>query len=253
MLHVVLVLTAAQMDMPPGMLESMPKKAKPAPLDGDVPFIRCGTCRELAVRAHEKVSSLVEAQLPARTKKSRLEVRSGLGGLEEEVETILTSICNVDADAGKWLREYDIFKAGSKLQLKRMAQPGKCRRECRTIEKACAAVLETLSDHDLGEMLIAAAREKTPATDLGRQWCSKMAMVCKKGKTPVWPEGKARKNEEYVELTEEDLKSEETIRMASQAKGAHGLPMTAVNAADLDIEGLDMSKKDPRDELKDEI
>ena len=37
-----------------------------------------------------------------------------------------------------------------------------------------------------------------------------------------------------------------------QTKGENGLPMTAMTADDLDMEGFE-KKADPRDELKDEI
>lgn len=39
-----------------------------------------------------------------------------------------------------------------------------------------------------------------------------------------------------------------------QTKGENGLPMTAINAGDIDMEGFeDFGKKDPRDVLKDEV
>ena len=109
-------LTAAQ--FPPGMLDAMPKKAKPAPLDSDVPFIKCGTCRLLADHAYEKTVALLGAQKPTSGKRRRLESKSNLGGLEEEVETMIQSVCNSEDAEGSWIREYDIVKTGSSLTLK---------------------------------------------------------------------------------------------------------------------------------------
>jgi hypothetical protein len=108
--------SAAQ--FPPGMLEAMPKKAKPAPLDSDVPFIKCGTCRILAEHAYEKTVALLGAQKPTSAKKRKLESKSNLGGLEEDVETMIQNVCNSEDPEGSWMREYDIVKTGSSLTLK---------------------------------------------------------------------------------------------------------------------------------------
>lgn len=129
---------------------------------------------------------------------------------------------------------------------------GKCRRECKTIDKACGQVLEALEDHDFGETLIEAAREKQGAKALASKMCNQMATVCKKGKVPLWKEGKVRKNEEFVALSEQDLKTETMMAEMRKTKGENGLPMTAMTADDLDMEGFER-KADPRDELKDEV
>ena len=135
---------------------------------------------------------------------------------------------------------------------RRMAGVGKCRRECKTIDKACGMVLEALEDHDFGETLIESARGKQGAKALATTMCTKMATVCKKGKVPLYKEGRVRKNEEFVELSEQDLKTEKMMADMRQTKGENGLPMTAMTADDLDMEGFE-KKADPRDELKDEI
>lgn len=139
---------------PPGFMDMFPTHAKPAPLDGDIPYIRCSVCDELALQLHAAAGRMVKELGPKRQPKRRLETSSNLGGLEEQVETMLTEICNVEKTAGKWLRNYDISKAGSALSLVKR-KPGKCRRECRTVEKACNAVLEAQKgDDDLSEVLL---------------------------------------------------------------------------------------------------
>jgi len=242
--------------MPPGFLDAMPKKAKAAPLDSDVPFLKCGTCRLMVEQAYEQTKAFMAERKPAPEKKRRLESRSDLGGLEESVETMLLGICDSEGPEGSWVREYDVFKADTALKLRHMGGPGKCRRECKTIDKACGLVMSTLEDHDLGETLIDAVREELSVAATASKVCSKMATVCKKGKVPKWPEGRVRKNEDFWELTEQDLNSEKAITEAKKQKGANGLPMTAVSLGDLDVDMFDdLQDKtvDPRDVLKDEL
>ena len=99
------------------------------------------------------------------------------------------------------------------------------------------------------------------ASAVAKRVCTSMATACKKGRTPLWPEGKVRKNEEFVVLSAEDLKSEKSVEEARQMKGENGLPLTAVSAGDIDFDAfddeggdkLDFREADPRDVLKDEI
>lgn len=248
--HILALFASAQ--LPPGMIDQLPKKPKPAPLDADVKYIECGTCKEMTSHLYNEVSKLVVAQAPETAKKRRLETRSNLGGLEEQVETLLTNTCNSDEPDGAWLRHYDIVKEGRALTLKRMGR-GKCRRECKTVEKACARTMSVLEDHDLGEVLIEAAREKAGAAPLQKRVCTKIATCCKKGKVPLYPEGKVRKNELFWELSEQDVKTEQTIEDMKKMKGENGQQMMALNAGDIDMEGFDIGTPDDRDVLKDEL
>ena len=52
MLLATVVFAAAQMGM-----DQMPKKPKPAPLNKDVPYVRCQTCEIMAARALEQVKA----------------------------------------------------------------------------------------------------------------------------------------------------------------------------------------------------
>ena len=53
---------------------------------------------------------------------------------------------------------------------------GHCRRECRTIEKACAGVVDDIDE--LGEYLLSAAREGKSAGTVAQRVCVKMAGRC---------------------------------------------------------------------------
>merc|ERR1712196_615320 len=139
----------------PGVMDALPKKAKPAPIDGDIPYIRCGVCELLSQRMYSDADQMIKMHAPKQQKKTRLESSANLGGLEDNIEYMLLHICDPEQIAGKWIRELDVVKAGSSLTLKQMSL-GKCRRECRTIAKACGAVLETMTEEeeDLGEVIL---------------------------------------------------------------------------------------------------
>ena len=139
------VFAAAQMGM-----DQMPKKPKPAPLNKDVPYIKCQACELMAARALAQVKELVAGAAPKSEKKRRFDHSSDLGGLEAEVEDLVGSVCDSESKAGAWMAEYDIVKRGAALKLESQVGGdtvgGHCRRECRTIEKARAlALAPTLS------------------------------------------------------------------------------------------------------------
>ncbi len=46
-------------------------------------------------------------------------------------------------------------------------------------------------------MLIGATKQQTAAATVAQRVCTRQVSVCKKGKRPLWPEGKPRKNEEF--------------------------------------------------------
>jgi len=238
--------------MPPGIMDAFPKRAKPAPLDADIPYIKCGVCKLLGAQIYMKTEALVKEAGPKRQPKRRLESSANLGGLEESVETMLLNVCNVEEPTGRWLREYDVRKSGSEVVLKRMP-PGKCRRECRTVEKVCSSVLESMSGEDLSEMVLEEVRDEASASAFAEGLCKKVSKACKK-KPPAWPEGKPRRNEEFVPMTKEDFDEEESNDDAAKMVGPTGNPIKSYKLSDLDMDQFSGSRKvDPRDELKDEL
>ncbi|KAL1530072.1 hypothetical protein AB1Y20_000994 [Prymnesium parvum] len=238
-------------DMPPGALDSLPKRAQPAPLDSDIPFLRCAVCQELALTLYGNVKRILNEQVPTKAPKRRLETSSNLGGVEADVETMLSDICNPETFTGNWTRQFDVVKSANKLELKPMPI-GKCRRECRTIEKVCNGILDSLADDDLGEFVLNAAKT-IGASAFPQRMCSKLATVCKKGKTPVWPDGKVRKNEVFIALTESEIDDEHASLRAQKMKTTRGNYIKSYKVSDMDIEGIPAPKVDPRDELRDEL
>lgn len=244
------------------------RKALPAPMNEDVPYLKCPVCQKLAVEALSQVSELVAAAPKPKTTKRRFESSSSLGNLEEGTEDILTKMCDPDnngakeygkpprSSAGKWITYLDVQKQGSALVLVKKTA-GRCRRECRTIEKVCEEVVAKLTDDDetdAAAYLVKAAREQMSAGTVTQVLCTKLAGVCKKGKTPSWPDGKPRMNEEFAAKTEDDLRIEENM---ATMPGESGTGITIMRPEDYEIPDEDgrvtASEPDPIDVLKEEL
>ena len=212
--------------------DQLPRKPKPAPLAGDVKYIRCATCEKMIAEALKQLEGLSSVS---------------------QVEDLLDKICDADADGkkgqggeGLWMSEYDIQKKGQALQLVHQG-PGHCRRECRTIAKACDSVVDKLADEDLAEYLLDATRTHTSVGTAAQRVCVKMAGVCKKSKVPLYPEGKVRKNEQFKPKDDRGDSSVDAL-LSSMSSTPGGLNM--VSASDLDL-GSDVV--DEIDVLKDEV
>ena len=235
-----------------------PKKVKPSPLNEDLPYIKCEVCEKMAVEAYQKVTNLVRAAPEAREAKRRFDADPEKGELGSKVEDLLTRMCDADNDGregrtadGMWMSKLDIVKQGQALKLAQRG-PGHCRRECRTIAKACDDVLSIISDGDadLSEVLLGAARAGQSEGMLRQRVCIKMAGVCKKGRVPLWPQGKARKNEEFKPKSEKEQKLDLLMATMKDAPGG-GANLGAMGMNDMDL-GID-APIDPIDVLKDEI
>jgi hypothetical protein len=222
------------------------RKALPAPMNADVPYLKCPVCQKLAAEVYSKVSALVAAAPVDKPKKRRFESSSKLGSLEESTEDVLTNMCDPDNNGakeygkpaknadGKWISYLDVQKKDRELVLVKKKE-GHCRRECRTIEKVCEEVVAKLTDddeNDVAAYLVKAAKEGVSVGTVSQVLCTKMARVCKKGKTPLWPEGKPRMNEHFKEKSDEDLRLE---TMSAQMPGEAGTGITVMKPGDYEI------------------
>jgi hypothetical protein len=215
-------------------MDQMPKKPKPAPLTADLKYIRCTVCEKLVAEALRQMEELTSVN---------------------QVEDMLERLCDADADGkegrgreGVWMSELDISKQGQALVLENKG-PGYCRRECRTIAKSCDSVVEKLGDDDdFASFLLNAKQENQSVGTVVQRVCVKMAGVCKKGKVPLWPEGKPRKNEEFKPKDKTQADVEDLLASLQGMPGGAG--MTAMSASDFD---LGDGKEDPIDVLKDEM
>ena len=99
----------------------------------------------------------------------------------------ITEVCNPDKDLGEWITFLDITQAdaGAPLRLEDQEYLGECRRECRTIQKACRAVYDEHRE-DVAESLF--KRDAASVEKFANRLCNKWGGVCPykpaKSKTP---------------------------------------------------------------------
>lgn len=232
----------------PGMGD-MPKKPKPAPMDADIKYIRCAVCERAAGQLFKQVEAAVAGNKPAPEKRRRFDTSASTGDLEAQVEEIVANVCDADKDKGGWMAEYDVVKgedkAGNGALLLEHKGPGHCRRECRTIAKTCAATIEKV-DSELPELLLEYVRAGKSEGTLIQRVCTKLAGVCKKGRTPAYPAGKVRRNEEFKEKTQKDIDNEKLMETLKGMPGGGGMQM-------LGGDDIDLGDDDGSDGLKDEV
>ena len=96
--------------------------------------------------------------------------------------------------------------------------------------------------------VLLSARKNKVSGVVARRVCTKMAGVCKKGKVPLWPEGKVRKNEQFKPKDKKDDDIENLLASMKGMPGGGGLSM--MRPGDMDL-GDD--KVDEIDVLKDEV
>jgi hypothetical protein len=196
----------------------IPKAPKAPPLEDDIKYVRCDVCKSMALNALEVSRSMVK------TGGGFSSASTYLGDAEERIDDLMGTICDADSGIGGWLKNFDIVKDGPKLRLKDQGTPGHCRRECRTLEKACADIIEDI-DSELPTELIRTAKDGVVAkgTEEESKWstkvCTKISTVCRKGKTPPYPEGIARPNEAFRPQTPKEIQAERTRRAYTVKSG----------------------------------
>lgn len=185
------------------------------PLKKDIPYIQCSVCQKMAAKAYASVKELVDAGKSTQPKKvranSRFEHAMGTGELQGKVDEVMDRLCDIESEEGKWMAEYDIVKNGPELKLIHY-KPGTCRRECRTMQRACEIVVESI-DFELASALQKLAEDNASVGMAQQRVCNKLSKVCKKGNTP--PHIGKRKNEEFWPFTEADVKMEMAKRFLS--------------------------------------
>lgn len=222
--------------------KSRNKKTKKVPINVDVPYIKCEVCRLMAGVAYDRIAQ-VNADHPERKAKVKRSFEVKDEARRIRVDEVVEQLCDADlkrppqaqpgdlVESGEWLAAYDIRMDAATRQLKlhHMINEGKCRRECRTIEKACNEVLEQVDD-EMGEALLqiaAAAADGTGAADPRQaavhRVCNRLSDVCKKGRVPAY-EGERAHDEVYPAITEKDryyeeLKARAAARRAVDPKG----------------------------------
>ena len=206
----------AQADLPP----KPEKELDYPPLKKDLPYIRCSVCQKMAANAFKSVVKLVKeaAERPSQTPKRkghRFEHAPNTGTLQADIEAVMDRLCDVESEEGKWMSATDIVKDGTELKLEYI-KPGTCRRECRTMQRACEDIVETI-DSDMPSALHHEALAGHSVGMAVQRVCNKLSKVCKKGATP--PFKGVRKNEEFWPFTDHDVKMEMAKRLMDGVPG----------------------------------
>lgn len=143
----------------PGM-PGMPTEARPIP--GTSKYIECAVCKVATEEVWEQASKAREAA-------------PWIG--EVEFQEITEKVCDPDVDEGEWITFYDLVQAekGASIKLEHKKYLGECRRECRSIAKACRAVYDEFRE-DVAESLY--KRDASSVDKFKSRVCQKWSGVC---------------------------------------------------------------------------
>ena len=156
----------------PGMPGGPPTEARP--IHKSAKDLECVVCKKATEELWKKALDLRET---APYKKPS----------EDMYFDAITEVCDPDKDGGEWIAFQDIVQtaAGAPLKLEDQGYLGECRRECRTIQKACRAVYDEHRE-DVAESLF--KRDAASVEKFANRLCNKWGGVCPykpaKSKTP---------------------------------------------------------------------
>jgi hypothetical protein len=155
--------------------------------DGDVKYLACPVCREVAMTMTRMVGEVQEMGYPL---------------TEEMLVELSTVVCDLNSPAGAWIQSVDYFLSSDKrsFQLKVHEQRGRCGAECLTVARTCAAVVEPVVT-EIAEALYAADSD-----DFVREMCEDITSACSSRKAIKKPEG--RGSEPFTPLSEAELQAE---------------------------------------------
>jgi len=148
------------------------------PMTGDLKYIRCGVCEELASALHERVEVIRTASQAQRKKLT-----------ETQVGEVIDGVCNADLskggaapqhtpDAGNaWMRHLDVVEQDGQLKLVKQKDLGACRRECKTIAASCQDQLDNLDDIDELQVALWKGASKT---SVQKKLCKELTSACSK-------------------------------------------------------------------------
>ncbi|KAJ8599143.1 hypothetical protein CTAYLR_008301 [Chrysophaeum taylorii] len=186
----------------PGM-PGMPSEARP--ISKSAKLIECGVCKIATQEVWEQTEAARETAPGGR-----------LG--EDDLQEITNSVCDPDLDQGEWITLYDVEQAdvGAPLKLKKEEYLGECRRECRTIAKACRAVYDEYRE-DIAESLY--KRDASNLEKLKSRVCQKWAGVCPAKKVPPTY---AHPDEYWMPVDEEMYKMKKMQQVINKQANKYG-------------------------------
>ncbi|EIE23021.1 hypothetical protein COCSUDRAFT_6458, partial [Coccomyxa subellipsoidea C-169] len=144
------------------------------PVKSDLPYIRCGVCEAVGKNAYRQVKSARDALKPGK----KLE--------ELVILEMVEKMGDPAKDEGEWIAKIDLVEDGKKLKLVEHEELGKCREECKTVQRAAQ---EVLSDHDtdIAEKLW---QGKMSRSQFSNWLCYDVTGACKQ-KPPPLPKDRA--------------------------------------------------------------
>eukprot|EP00238_Polyblepharides_amylifera_P012386 CAMPEP_0196580438 /NCGR_PEP_ID=MMETSP1081-20130531/28629_1 /TAXON_ID=36882 /ORGANISM="Pyramimonas amylifera, Strain CCMP720" /LENGTH=248 /DNA_ID=CAMNT_0041900301 /DNA_START=257 /DNA_END=1003 /DNA_ORIENTATION=+ len=158
----------------------------------------------------------------------RNDLPKGVKVKEIDILEKIEKICDPEKPAGKWITHLDMLEDGKKIKLVEHYQPGKCKKECRTIAKACEEVIGD-SDTDLAEALYKGDMQRAKLQNL---LCRDLSDVCTNAPPSV---PKSRKPiEEFVELSDKEVEMQELMATMGDIPGMPGMNMYSRE----DLEGM---------------
>lgn len=196
-LAVVVALAGAQ------MIPGMPTEARP--ISKSAKLLECSVCRV----ATEEMWTQAEAM--------RVAAPGGRVG-EDELQDLASAVCDPDVDEGEWITFYDVTQSepGSPLKLEKEEYLGECRRECRTIAKACRAVYDEFRE-DVAESLY--KRDASSLDKFKSRVCQKWARACPAAKVPA---GYAHPDEYWMPVDEEMYKMKKMQQVINKQAEKYG-------------------------------
>ena len=167
----------------PGMPGGPPADARPIFKSGK--YLGCTVCK-LAVEEIWKEALRLREEAPYKKPS------------EDMYQDSIAQICDPIKDLGEWVAMYDVTQSerGAPLRMEKQEYMCECRRECRTIQKACENIINEHME-DMAESLY--KRDAASLEKFSNRVCTKWAEACpsKTPKTYLHP------NEHFMPLDEE--------------------------------------------------
>ncbi|KAG0592287.1 hypothetical protein KC19_1G239500 [Ceratodon purpureus] len=127
----------------------------------DVPFIRCRVCEILSKQLVRQVKEKRDKAAPKKI-------------TEFDIIDIAENICNMKKEESDWILKLDIVENKGKLELVEQSVEGACKRDCKTIERACQEVMGE-HDTDVAEYLYKAGSTRA---GLMKLLCRDLSKAC---------------------------------------------------------------------------
>eukprot|EP00252_Welwitschia_mirabilis_P015011 TRINITY_DN33116_c0_g1_i1.p1 TRINITY_DN33116_c0_g1~~TRINITY_DN33116_c0_g1_i1.p1 ORF type:complete len:303 (-),score=64.93 TRINITY_DN33116_c0_g1_i1:358-1266(-) len=210
-----------------------PKKPSTTARKGDIPFIKCGVCNQIAEQLFRQISKKQSKIAPKQL-------------AEYEIIEVTENICNMKREEGDWVLHLDIVEDGDKLTLVEHEEEGECNSECKTIERACQEVMGYY-DTDVAEFLYKGVPE---VSILSKFLCNDLSKVCSV-RTPPVPRERIP-GEAFIPKPSKDAEMEKILRSMSDMPGASNMKMYSKEDI-MNMKGFGNEDDEEEDEEDDEL